>query len=761
VGLMGLGTVGQGLLTLLDTKRRHIMRHHGVVFDLCRILVRDVGRKRVATSSCARLLDDAEAFLAESYDLVVEAVGGIEPANQIIASFLERGIPVVTANKALLAEKGPDLLALASRHETELRFEASVAAGIPLLGLLERQLQTTRVHRVTAILNGTSNYILSRLAGAGLFVTQAVEEAIRLGFAEADPSLDLAGMDAAQKLSVLARTLGSSLEVSDLEVEGVESILPSDCELARAFGCALKPIAVARLNGENASGFAAPALVRNGHPLAQVEGGHNGVLFEGDTLENLFFLGPGAGALPTAASLLDDMLAAIRRDAYPILNKAGGLFEDGDPEGYGSDIEISTDPPPTALQVRWFIALTPGKRGTRIDDLLDWVHSTGIGFRGGTVPRIQGDRRAEQGGAAMSRRIVQKFGGSVLTSIDSYHHAARHVACTVAQGFRVLVVVSARSGTTDALLEGASRVSPSPGAEPLDLLLSTGELQSAAWLCMALQQLDVKAEALNPWQLGLHTDGMHGDARITRINPIPLRVKLTECQVVIVPGFIGRGLENRITTLGRGGSDLSAVALAQAIDAEACEFFKDVPGYFSVDPNLVQGAIHRPWVTGREAVELSRFGCRFLQDRAIEWAVKSRCQVKLRALKEERRATRLCDDPPAGHPPALAITHCDAPDAFSERIPSRLGKDTALISVVGEGLRSILCIAVKLKRCLVLEGLPAAVVDESPYRVTLAVRGTDRIVAQEILHDYVMMKEALRVQSLHDRRAGGRKAGNA
>jgi aspartokinase len=277
---------------------------------------------------------------------------------------------------------------------------------------------------------------------------------------------------------------------------------------------------------------------------------------------------------------------------------------------------------------------------------------------------------------------------------------------------------------------------------------------------MALQQLDVKAEALNPWQLGLHTDGTHGDARITRINPIPLRVKLAECQVVIVPGFLGRGLENRITTLGRGGSDLSAVALAQAIDAEACEFFKDVPGYFSADPNLIRGAIHRPRVTGREAIELSRFGCRFLQDRAIEWAVKSRCRVRLRALREERRATRLCEDPPSDHPTALAITHCDTPDTLADRVPNRLGKNTALISVVGENLRSLLCIALKLKRCLILEGLPAAVVDESPFRVTLAVREPDRIIAQEKLHDS-MMKESLRAPSLHRRRRDGRAAGSA
>jgi homoserine dehydrogenase len=378
---MGLGTVGQGLMTLLERSREKIMRLHGVVFDLCRVLVRDVERKRGVAPSSARLIADSDAFLSENYDLVVEAMGGIEPANRIIASFLERGIPVVTANKALLAEKGPGLLALASRKGTELRFEASVAAGIPLLGLLERQLQTTRVHKIIAILNGTSNYTLSRLAGAGLTVSKAVEEAIRLGFAEADPSLDLAGMDAAQKLCVLARTLGSDLEVKAIQVEGIESILPSDCDLARTFGYALKPIAAADLHPAGARGFAAPALVKVGHPLSQVEGGHNGVLLEGDTLERLFLLGPGAGAIPTAASLLDDMLAAFRQAAHPNLKWTEAFYETIEPGKEGPGAGDAPGRLDGSDRLRWFLALAPGKRGARVDDLLDWVHSTGIGFR--------------------------------------------------------------------------------------------------------------------------------------------------------------------------------------------------------------------------------------------------------------------------------------------------------------------------------------------------------------------------------------------
>lgn len=345
----------------------------------------------------------------------------------------------------------------------------------------------------------------------------------------------------------------------------------------------------------------------------------------------------------------------------------------------------------------------------------------------------------------MTNLVVQKFGGSVLTCEDDYTRAARHVKSTVEQGRRVIAVVSALKGVTNDLLARSRRVHHDPPSNALDLLLATGELQSAALLSMALARLDVNGEALNPWQLGLHTDARHGGARIVRINPLPLQAKLLERSVVIVPGFLGRGEDHRLTTLGRGGSDLTAVALADVLEAQSCEFFKDVPGYFSADPHLLPEALHRPRVSGEEALELSRFGCRFLQDQAILWAMKSRCRVLLRALEEEERATRLSSERDGDHPLAVALTHCVVPDDFPDRIPSGLGAPAVLLSLVGRSLGERKEGTARINEALTKARVPSSLVDRSQCRLTFAVPAPDRVRAQRVLHDLILESEHQRI----------------
>jgi len=305
VGLLGLGTVGQGLCELLERVRDRLPHRVTVT----RALVRDPVRPRRFRPP--ELTADAAAFLEDRYDVVVEALGGVEPAGTLVAAFLERGIPVVTANKALLAERGAGLQALAVSHGAALRFEASLAAGLPILALLERSLQSTAVTEVTAILNATSNLVLTRVA-EGVSFAEAVEEAQRLGYAEADPRLDLSGEDAAQKLRILLWQLtGSAPPREAIEVQGLGGVRREDAAIP---GWRLRPIAHAVVSGDRARGFVGPALVPEGHPLAGVSGADNGVLLKGDPIPALFLSGPGAGALPTATALLDDLLAVARGD---------------------------------------------------------------------------------------------------------------------------------------------------------------------------------------------------------------------------------------------------------------------------------------------------------------------------------------------------------------------------------------------------------------------------------------------------------------
>ncbi len=278
----------------------------------------------------------------------------------------------------------------------------------------------------------------------------------------------------------------------------------------------------------------------------------------------------------------------------------------------------------------------------------------------------------------MTSLLVQKYGGSVLSSDEAIVAAARRIRSTVETGSRVVAVVSARRGVTDSLLALARSAGPADSdddatRDSIDLLASTGEVTSAALLALNLRRLGIGAVALNPLQIGIETDGRRGDTEHLRVNPLLLKARLGRWPVVVVPGFVGRSWDDRITTLGRGGSDLSAMALAESLGADACEFFKDVPGYFSADPAIVEDCIHRPHVTVDEALELARAGCRFLQDRAIQWVRAQPCRVRLRALDDER-ATELHRLPPDDSPAVTAITSRTAVEGERE---------LALISLVG------------------------------------------------------------------------------
>ncbi|MBI3847754.1 MAG: homoserine dehydrogenase, partial [Planctomycetes bacterium] len=288
VGLLGFGTVGRGLYALLERRRDATARRHGVAFEITVILVRDVERARDAMPASALVTSDPERFLAGRFDVVVEAIGGVEPAARLVGTLLERGVDVVTANKALLADRWDALHALAAASGARLRWEASVAAGIPVVGLLRRSLQSTQVSRVTAILNATSNLVLTKIAW-GSSLEDALLHARRQGFAEADPTLDVSGIDAAQKLAILVATIRSrALAPSEIDVQGIESVRPEDSVRAAAFGGHLKPIAFADLGDARPGAWIAPAFVPDRHPLARVEGTSNGVHLTGDTVSDLF-----------------------------------------------------------------------------------------------------------------------------------------------------------------------------------------------------------------------------------------------------------------------------------------------------------------------------------------------------------------------------------------------------------------------------------------------------------------------------------------
>lgn len=311
VGMIGCGVVGQGVLRLLAENAANLEGRLDGHVQVRRIAVRDASKTRGPHGSGARVTTDPNDVLDDpELDVVVELMGGVEPAGSFVRRALEQGKPVVTANKALLAERGHELIELAERRGVDLYFEAAVAGGIPVMRVLREALASDRIVVVRGIVNGTSNYILSQMQASGMAFGDALALAQRAGYAEADPSLDIGGGDAAHKLILLATlAYGVKIDPSCVPTEGIDRVKPVDIEFARRFGFAIKPLAIARaLSPDTIDLRVHPALVPRSSPLAHVDGALNAVQIEGAALGPCFLSGQGAGALPTAVSVVSDIV---------------------------------------------------------------------------------------------------------------------------------------------------------------------------------------------------------------------------------------------------------------------------------------------------------------------------------------------------------------------------------------------------------------------------------------------------------------------
>jgi homoserine dehydrogenase len=317
IALLGCGTVGLGLVELIGRNRALIAERSGVDLEISRILVRDLAKERGGVDR-SLLTDRPEEAVANGADVVVEVIGGVEPARTFVLEAIDSGRHVVTANKALLADCGPELFRRAAERNVRIGFEASVGGGIPIVRALASGLAGNRIERICGILNGTCNYILTRMAEEGLSFGAALAVARSRGFAEADPSLDIDGTDAAHKLQILASlAFGRSLGRGSVRVEGIRSIEEEDLEAAESLGFVLRHIAVARDLGETLDLRVHPALLSKDHPLAHVRHENNAVLLKGDAVGEMVFHGRGAGAAPTASAVLSDIIDLARNGAGP------------------------------------------------------------------------------------------------------------------------------------------------------------------------------------------------------------------------------------------------------------------------------------------------------------------------------------------------------------------------------------------------------------------------------------------------------------
>jgi homoserine dehydrogenase len=317
IGVLGCGNVGAPLVELIATQREAVEARTGLRLEVRRIAVRDIAKPRPASIDPSLLTTDPASIVDDpDIDLVVELIGGVEPAQSLILSALKSGKPVVTGNKELLAKAGPELFQAAEGAGVDLLFEAAVAGGIPIIRPLRESLVGERITRVMGIVNGTTNYILTRMTEAGASYADALAEAQALGFAEADPTADVEGYDAGAKAAIIASiAFGAAIVASDVHLEGISGISQVDIDFAKRMGFVIKLLAVAEQDDLGQIGVRVhPAMVPSEHPLAAVRESFNAVFVEGASVGDLMFYGRGAGGGPTASAILGDVIdAALNR----------------------------------------------------------------------------------------------------------------------------------------------------------------------------------------------------------------------------------------------------------------------------------------------------------------------------------------------------------------------------------------------------------------------------------------------------------------
>lgn len=317
VALLGVGTVGTGVYKLIENQKEEMEMKVGANISVAKVLVRDKSKKREGIDS-SLLVDSWEDIINDDeIQVVVEVMGGIEPARTYIMEALAAGKHVVTANKDLVAEHGKELLDEAAAHQCDFLFEASVAGGIPIIRPLKQCLAGNHLSEVIGIVNGTTNFILTKMAQDGMEFDDALALATELGYAEADPTADIEGYDAGRKVAIMASiAFNSRVTFSDVYTEGITRISATDIKYAKEMGCTIKLLGVAKNTETGIEVRVHPMLIPLNHPLASVNDSFNAVFVHGDAVDDAMFYGRGAGELPTASAVMGDIIDVARDLLY-------------------------------------------------------------------------------------------------------------------------------------------------------------------------------------------------------------------------------------------------------------------------------------------------------------------------------------------------------------------------------------------------------------------------------------------------------------
>ncbi|MFD2680255.1 homoserine dehydrogenase [Bacillus seohaeanensis] len=329
IGLLGLGTVGSGVVKIIENHQDKLCHQIGCPVKVKKALVLDLEKQRELELDPEILtLNPEEVLLDPEIDIIVEVMGGIEETKEYLIQALEQKKHIVTANKDLMALHGPELLDVASKNQCDLFYEASVAGGIPILRSLVDGLASDRITKMMGIVNGTTNFILTKMSKEGRTFDDVLAEAQRLGYAEADPEADVGGLDAARKMAILS-TLGFSMNVdlADVKVKGITEVSGEDLHYGEQFGYTMKLIGVAHREGEKVEVSVQPTLLESKHPLASVNDEYNAVYVYGEAVGETMFYGPGAGSLPTATAIVSDLVGIMKNMRLGVNGKSAILPE--------------------------------------------------------------------------------------------------------------------------------------------------------------------------------------------------------------------------------------------------------------------------------------------------------------------------------------------------------------------------------------------------------------------------------------------------
>ena len=326
IGLLGYGTVGSAFVDLLESQKSTILLRTGLELVVTHVAVSDLNKDRPGLDAQTILTDKpSEVIKNNEVDLVVELMGGLSPARDLVKAALENNKPVITANKELLSKEGKYLFMLAGERNVDLLFEAAVAGGIPLIRVLRQSLLGEPVEKIMGIVNGTTNYILSQMEEKAMPYSEALSEAQKLGYAESDPTADVSGQDAASKAAIIAMVaFGADVSLDDVLFEGIQNISSADVAFASRAGCAIKLLAMVSKHEDELEVQVYPALLPSSHPLSSVRDSFNAVFVEGTAVDSLMLFGRGAGGMPTSSAVLGDVIDA----ALNLSNKTYRGMED-------------------------------------------------------------------------------------------------------------------------------------------------------------------------------------------------------------------------------------------------------------------------------------------------------------------------------------------------------------------------------------------------------------------------------------------------